>query len=305
MLLSAILALTLPGHAQAQSCLLDTFAIGSATADTDSDVSSDGGMALGQAADSQGAGAVALGRDSSAFGVYSLALGTGASASSAGQFAIGTVSNTYTFAGITSAARLATQSRPLEVVTTDANGNLASDGAVIFDAIGQNGQGMEQANHGVALALAMDARYVPADQTFPLSAAFGTYQGSDALAFSGAWRPDSNVQVVMGFGMGLSSKKAGGRPGVTFGWQAPEKTVKAGRFLGGPSWRFPGTVRAGASDAAWQRFGARGRARPVMTAFEMLFEFTGGEWRVFGISIRPETDALPTKAEPDAETAQP
>lgn len=31
-------------------------------------------------------------------------------------------------------------------------------------------------------------------------------------------------------------------------------------------------------------------ARPVTTVFELLFEFSGGEWRLFGISIRPETD---------------
>ncbi len=39
-------------------------------------------------------------------------------------------------------------------------------------------------------------------------------------------------------------------------------------------------------------------ARPVTTGFEMLFELSGGEWRLFGISIRPEDTATsPTVAE--------
>lgn len=116
-----------------------------------------------------------------------MALGRGVFTSRAGQVAVGNSNNSYTFAGITSSASLAAQSGPLQVVTTDANGNLASDGGLIFDAIDQIGQGLEQANEGVA------------------------------LAFSSAWRPGSGIQLDMGFGMGLSSKKAGGRLGVTFG----------------------------------------------------------------------------------------
>lgn len=46
-------------------------------------------------------------------------------------------------------------------------------------------------------------------------------------------------------------------------------------------------------------------ARPVTTAFEMLFELHGGEWRLFGISIRPETETPPTEAEPATGTSQP
>lgn len=41
-------------------------------------------------------------------------------------------------------------------------------------------------------------------------------------------------------------------------------------------------------------------ARPVTTVFELLFEHSGGEWRLFGISIRPEADEAPAEGDTPA-----
>src|SRR5262249_42098903 len=68
----------------------------------------------------------ALGPSASATFANSTAIGNGAATTRINQVAIGTGSNTYTLAGINSAASLAAQSGTLKVVTTDAAGNLPS-----------------------------------------------------------------------------------------------------------------------------------------------------------------------------------
>ena len=61
----------------------------------------------------------------------SQAFGNGATATQANQIVLGTATNTYTFAGIASAASTAAQGTVDGLVTTDASGNLASDGGAL------------------------------------------------------------------------------------------------------------------------------------------------------------------------------
>lgn len=70
--------------------------------------------------------AVAIGTASSANFDSSVALGVGAATTRANQVAIGTGTSTYTLTGVNSAASLAAQSAGLFMLTTDANGNLAT-----------------------------------------------------------------------------------------------------------------------------------------------------------------------------------
>ena len=72
--------------------------------------------------------ATAIGAGASAAFAGSAAFGAGATTSRADQQAFGTASSTYTFSGVTSAGSSAAQTGPLQVVTTDANGNIAGDG---------------------------------------------------------------------------------------------------------------------------------------------------------------------------------
>ena len=67
----------------------------------------------------------------------SAAFGAGATATRANQQVFGTINNTYTFGGITSDASRAAQTGTFRgVVTTDANGNLASDNGAFQQQIG-------------------------------------------------------------------------------------------------------------------------------------------------------------------------
>src|SRR5258708_5103775 len=85
-----------------------------------------GATSLGQASVASGSGATALGTGSSAGFANSAAIGSGVTTTRVNQVALGTATNTYTLAGVTSAASLAAQTGPTKVLTTDALGNLAA-----------------------------------------------------------------------------------------------------------------------------------------------------------------------------------
>ncbi|MGC2080607.1 MAG: hypothetical protein WA728_32255, partial [Xanthobacteraceae bacterium] len=73
--------------------------------------------------------ATAIGNGASATFASSAAFGNGAVATRANQQMFGTALNTYTAPGITSAASFGAQSGPLQIVTSDAGGNLATNTA--------------------------------------------------------------------------------------------------------------------------------------------------------------------------------
>lgn len=87
--------------------------------------------AIGRSAVASGNSALALGRDSEADDDSSTAIGFGASTTLANQMMLGTISTTYVMPGITSATSLARQGVVTGILTTDANGNLASDGGAL------------------------------------------------------------------------------------------------------------------------------------------------------------------------------
>ena len=79
-------------------------------------------LPLGVIASAAGDNAFAFGKDASADFLNSQAFGNGATATQANQIVLGTASNTYTFAGIASAASTAAQGTVDGLVTTDASG---------------------------------------------------------------------------------------------------------------------------------------------------------------------------------------
>jgi hypothetical protein len=271
---------------------------------------------------------VALGYEATAGNAGAVAIGAFVTTSRDNQIAIGGTGNTVTMVGITNAASLAAQSGAIQVVTTDANGNLATDGGALSTAIGDldtrvdtntadiatldgrvdghdtaiatldgrvdghdtdiatltsraNGHdtaitsltgqvagnttaittltgrvdgnaaaittlsGRVDANtsdiaginarldamgggfanlgaevgqnrEGIAMAMAMDVPYVPADKDFALSTAFGHFGGSTAFGLSGAWRLGPDVQLDLG--IGATKSYQGGRVGMTWAW---------------------------------------------------------------------------------------
>jgi len=87
------------------------------------------------------------------------------------------VDNTYTAPGITSGLSRARQAGPLEVVTTDANGNLASDQGATFEQIAENKQ-------GIAMAIAMENPDLVGMESFGIAANWGHFDGANAIGIS-------------------------------------------------------------------------------------------------------------------------
>ena len=102
-----------------------------------------GGAAFGAGATATGVPPVdaqssaAFGRNASATNGNDTAIGNNVSTTRANQISVGNTTNQYTFAGITSPASASFQTGPLQVVTSDADGNLATDGGQIFRSLEQ------------------------------------------------------------------------------------------------------------------------------------------------------------------------
>ena len=139
--------------------------------------------------------------------------------------AIGSGDNTYTMGGITSQASKAVQTGPLELVTTDAQGNLASDGGAFqrqLDALGDRDSELAE---GIAIALALDAPNLQSGQSFALRMGYGNFDGSSALGVAaaglldkGSFADRSTVTLDGGVGFGTSDGTVAGKAGLTFGW---------------------------------------------------------------------------------------
>jgi hypothetical protein len=108
---------------------------------------------------------VAIGRDST---------GQAAVANNTNEFVLGTSNHTYTAPGITSDLSRERQSGPLEVVTTDANGHLASDGGQIYNALNKQAA-------GIAIAMSLTNPDLVANEKFGVSANLGFFDGNTAL----------------------------------------------------------------------------------------------------------------------------
>ncbi len=165
-------------------------------------------------------GAVAWGTDSA---------GNGAVATLENQFMLGTGNHTYTAPGITSDLSRARQSGPLEVVTSDANGNLATDGGQIFNQldnqqrqINQLGDDVDRVESGVAVALSSVGPDLTGAEKFGLSLNWGGFEGASAIgggATAVVWRGNgSRFALTGGIGVGFDEDAVGGRAGGQWTW---------------------------------------------------------------------------------------
>jgi len=179
-----------------------------------------GNVAIGNEATATGDGAsrTAVGTFSSATHANSAAFGRAATTTRANQQVFGTTENTYTMPGITSAASSAAQGPVHGLVTTDANGNLASDGGEVFRRLDKN-------EEGVAVGIALSDPDLYAGKTFALKGNWGVFEGSNALGVSAKGLLADNL-----FGQGDQLTLSGG-----IGWGTDENTV-GGRVSGQVSW---------------------------------------------------------------------
>jgi hypothetical protein len=124
-------------------------------------------------------------------------------------------------------------------VTTDANGNLASDGGAVFDQLSSVNQELatvdrrlnrldqrsDENQSGVALAMAIQNPELTGNQTFGMATNWGNFEGANALGLSMIGVLASNVisqndQVAIsgGFGVGFDYGQGdnvyGGRVGL-------------------------------------------------------------------------------------------
>ena len=133
--------------------------------------------AEGDSAVASGDGATAAATNSSAYGAgatvdaaftNSSAFGTGAVATADHQMVFGTVDDTYQAPGITSAESRARQTGLLQLTTTDASGNLASDGGDVFTKIAR-------IDAGVAMSMAMQAPALSSGDNFGVRVGYGHF----------------------------------------------------------------------------------------------------------------------------------
>jgi hypothetical protein len=115
------------------------------------------------------------------------------------------------------------------VVTSDASGNLASTPisslVTAFDPTAINARldlldrRSGKAFTGVAMAFAMaGVPTVLPNEKFVISANWGTFQGENGAALSGAVRIYHNIQLQGSFAYGFRENMAGGHAGLRFGF---------------------------------------------------------------------------------------
>ena len=225
-----------------------------------------GGIAVGRNAQSQDDYAVAVGKSSIASGnrstaigksaiasgdfstaignsantnnwVAATAIGVGAQASADNEMVFGRSTETYTTPGITSDLSLSRQSGPLEVVTSDANGHLATDGGALFGQINQLQNNdtkifsqldklhsdVDTVESGVAIALSAVGPDLTGAESFGLSLNWGGFEGANAIgggATGVVYRGQaSRLAVTGGIGVGMDGDDAvGGRAGGQLTW---------------------------------------------------------------------------------------
>jgi autotransporter adhesin len=188
---------------------------------------SNGGAAFGDAAAATGSDSTAVGPGANATLPNSAAFGHSAVATRADQQTFGTASNTYTMAGITSAASKGAQSGPTQLVTSDAAGNLAtatlgSLGLASSSDIGTINSRLEsmqteistnrtEARRGVAAAMAMTTAPMPSKPgrtSWAINTA--TFLGEAAAGASLAYRLDTNVPMAITAGYGYGGGNSQG-----------------------------------------------------------------------------------------------
>ncbi len=184
--------------------------------------------AVGQSSTASGNGSTAVGQGATAAFSNSAAFGNGAAATAANQQMFGTSANTYTTPGITSAASKAAQTGPVQLVTSDAGGDLATSSlsslglASSADISALNSSINNVANRaysGVAMAFAMaGVPTVLPGETFVTTMNYGTFEGANAMSFNGAMRVSDHVQFDAGIGYAPDQGIVGGRAGVRMGW---------------------------------------------------------------------------------------
>ncbi len=187
------------------------------------DPAATGATVIGFNSQVNGLNGTTLGTNSSANFANSTALGNGAATTRADQISIGTGTNTLTASGITSLASRSAQVGPLQIVTSDQDGNLATDTPASLGLASQ--ADVDENRQGIAGAYAISGipNIVPEGKNFIGSINWGGFEGANALATGGAVRlftTSSGSQIFANgaVAFGLDDSATGGRAGFSMTW---------------------------------------------------------------------------------------
>jgi hypothetical protein len=190
-------------------------------------ITGDRTIAVGNNATTNADDTTVIGTNAQANATGSAAYGQGAVASQTQQQVFGTRANTYTTPGITSGLSRGRQVGRLEVATSDAAGNLATDGGKIFETLSEN-------QAGIAIAMSLGTPDLQADETFGIAVNFAAFEHSSAIGittmgvvnrnfFGGGERLSLNGAIGFSlneesFGRRNTNSATGGRVGVQLTW---------------------------------------------------------------------------------------
>jgi hypothetical protein len=218
--------------------------IGSSAVDTGAAVgdfaqaTQEGAAAYGYHAEATGFQSTSIGAHSSATARNSTAIGTGALATRDNQVAVGSAASTYTLAGVTSSQSKQRQSGPVEIVTSDGGGNLASASSSELGLASQTqvsrlqtqvaslGQRDNELAEGIASSTALAQPIFLAGQTFAMNVNWGNYESANAVGVTAAGVVAQNLMgpgrgaLVLNGGVGFGTNEGAvtSRVGVGFGW---------------------------------------------------------------------------------------
>jgi autotransporter adhesin len=181
-----------------------------------------GSVATGPSAVAAGTGSIAIGRGATAAQAGAVAIGADATTTRANQVAIGGSGNTYTLAGVNSAASTAAQSGPVRVVTADASGNLATtafditDITTRIDKVERDVSAVSaEAREGIAMAMAMTSASMPsAGGKTSWASNVATFSGQVAGSFGVAHRFDTSFPFAVTGSVGIGTSRIGARVGL-------------------------------------------------------------------------------------------
>ena len=153
----------------------------------------------------------ALGSGSSVQHNHSTAVGADAKSTKEHQVTLGTGSDTIKAPGITSQKSKNRQNGPLEVVTSDENGNLATDGGAIYGQLDNHSSQLAEHAKGLAIAMAMPNAWLSDKKSFGIFGSVGGFDDETAVGFAAIGRIDETFSLNAKFGSDTEFKQ--------FGWQ--------------------------------------------------------------------------------------
>jgi hypothetical protein len=188
----------------------------------------------------------ALGAGASVEHNNSTAIGAGAKSTTNHQVTLGTKDETIRAQGVTSQKSKDRQQGPVEVVTSDSGGRLATDGGQIFSTLGTHNDQiqhlyglhnqqqqtlnahtallsehtakLEDHSKGLAIAMAMPDAWLSDKKRFGLFGAVGGYDGETAIGFAAIGRIDETFTLNAKVGTDTDFDNFGWQVGVGAQW---------------------------------------------------------------------------------------